>query len=222
MSRTLKKFKLKYEYLQLEEEDVRTELSEYIRDFELRFDKYYNSIDNSPSESDDDSKFVWVNEETGETREEEPDLTDEPESSSERLSRRERRVVSRKLKTLYKKLASKMHPDTGGSHEDFSQLNEAFESGDLTTMLSFASEYDIEYEVDSDDEDMLFRNLKKIEDEISRMKNTMAWMWGTGDNNIRKHVIKMVQKQTGKKVIDDDLPESMRSKPKEVKKLQNK
>ena len=222
MSRTLKKFKLKYEYLQLEEEDVRTELSEYIRDFELRFDKYYNSTDNSPSESDDDSGSSVRSGSSSRVSPVSSFTHTNLESSSERLSRRERRVVSRKLKTLYKKLASKMHPDTGGSHEDFSQLNEAFESGDLTTMLSFASEYDIEYEVDSDDEDMLFRNLKKIEDEISRMKNTMAWMWGTGDNNIRKHVIKMVQKQTGKKVMDDDLPESMRSKPKEVKKLQNK
>lgn len=222
MSRTLKKFKLKYEYLQLEEEDVRLELAEYIREFELTFDKYYNSVDDSPSKSDDDSKFVWVNEETGETRDEAPDPQDEPESSSERLSRKERRIVSRKLKTLYKKLASKMHPDAGGSHEDFSQLNDAFESGDLTKMLSFASQYDIEYEIDSDDEDMLFGNLKKIEEEISRMKNTMAWMWATGDNNIKKHVIRLVQKQTGKKVSEDDLPESMRSKPKEVKKLQNK
>ena len=69
MNRKLKKYNLRYEYLKLEEEDTREELSEYIESFDNVFNKYYHMPVSG-------SREVWVNEETGEVREERPPLDD--------------------------------------------------------------------------------------------------------------------------------------------------
>ena len=59
MSRILKKYHLRREYLKLEEEDIREELSSYNQTFETTFGKYFKSE-------------VWVNDETGQITTSEP------------------------------------------------------------------------------------------------------------------------------------------------------
>ena len=123
------------------------------------------------------------------------------------------------LKKLFKKLATILHPDRGGSDEDFYKINEAYDEGDLVTLLKYAKEYGIEYEFDTSDSEIFEENLSKIELEINRMKGTLAWVWGTGDPKTRMRVVRTVETQTGHKVNEDDLPDDLRSKRKDVKLL---
>lgn len=221
MNRKLKKLNLKQEYLLLEEEDVRLELEQYVEDFESRFDKYYNSP--KMGQSDDSEKYVWVNEETGEVIDElppdEPPTEDSKKSKKDRLKSKSKKVDSVKMKKLFKKLATILHPDRGGSDEDFYKINEAYDEGDLVTLLKYAKEYGIEYEFDTSDSEIFEENLSKIELEINRMKGTLAWVWGTGDPKTRMRVVRTVETQTGHKVNEDDLPDDLRSKRKDVKLL---
>jgi hypothetical protein len=221
VNRKLKKLNLKQEYLLLEEEDVRLELEQYVEDFESRFDKYYNSP--KMGQSDDSEKYVWVNEETGEVIDElppdEPPTEDSKKSKKDRLKSKSKKVDSVKMKKLFKKLATILHPDRGGSDEDFYKINEAYDEGDLVTLLKYAKEYGIEYEFDTSDSEIFEENLSKIELEINRMKGTLAWVWGTGDPKTRMGVIRIVETQTGHKVNEDDLPDDLRSKRKDVKLL---
>ena len=221
MNRKLKKLNLKQEYLLLEEEDVRLELEQYVEDFESRFDKYYNSP--KMGKSDDSEKYVWVNEETGEVIDElppdEPPTEDSKKSKKDRLKSKSKKVDSVKMKKLFKKLATILHPDRGGSDEDFYKINEAYDEGDLVTLLKYAKEYGIEYEFDTSDSEIFEENLSKIELEINRMKGTLAWVWGTGDPKTRMRVVRTVETQTGHKVNEDDLPDDLRSKRKDVKLL---
>lgn len=212
---------MKQEYLLLEEEDVRLELEQYVEDFESRFDKYYNSP--KMGQSDDSEKYVWVDEETGEVIDElppdEPPTEDSKKSKKDRLKSKSKKVDSVKMKKLFKKLATILHPDRGGSDEDFYKINEAYDEGDLVTLLKYAKEYGIEYEFDTSDSEIFEENLSKIELEINRMKGTLAWVWGTGDSKTRMRVVRTVETQTGHKVNEDDLPDDLRSKRKDVKLL---
>ena len=221
MNRKLKKLNLKHEYLLLEEEDVRLELHSYVSDFERRFDKYYNNPKSKSSSETQD--YIWVNQETGETSTTPPsdeDINSESKKSKDkRLESKSKKVDSVKMKKLFKKLAAIIHPDRGGSDEEFHKLNEAYDDGDLITLLNYAKKYDIEYEMDKSDSEIFEKNLNKIESEISRMKSTLAWLWGTGNLKSRMDVIKTVQRQTGWEIDESDLPEEMRTNNKETKLL---
>ena len=161
MSRKLKKYNLKYEYLKLELEDTETTFWEYVSDFEHYFDKYYQRPKKgSPTAKEN---HVWVNEETGEVRHEPPNLTVEEmieenkRAQREKESKKQERLVELKnrpdkIKKLYKKVAIATHPDKGGSEDEFKKVSDAFNNLDLATLLNLAGKYEVEYEVEDDDE----------------------------------------------------------------------
>ena len=228
MNRKLKKYYLKYEYLKLEDEEIGEVLSEYIKDFEKYFDKFYKTP--PPNKKYDSQKEVWVNEETGEVRNTPPpnfvdDFTEHYENFKREEAERERVRKERmedlknrpeKLKKLYKKLAYYVHPDRGGSNDLFQKVNQAYESNNLMTLLNMAGEYELEYDVDDSDEKILHKNLNELEKEIDRKRSTLAWAWGSGDKTTRKYVVSEVERQTGWKVKETDLPDDLVEKPKEI------
>lgn len=222
MNRKLKKYNLRYEYLKLEEEDIRDELSNYIEEFDSTFKKYYDNPVRDKGERE-----VWVNPETGEVRDTPPPFEEferirkEHEEAERRRQEKLKELKNKpqKLKKLYKKLATRVHPDRGGTDELFQQVNDAYTSDNLMWLLTKAGEYEIEYDVDSTDEGMLEKNLNAIQKEIDRMRDTMAWSWCTGDVKVRKHIVKRVEEQTGRKVASEDLPDDLKPPKKDDPKL---
>lgn len=219
MNRLLKKLNLKHEYLLLEEEDVRLELHSYVNDFESRFQKYYNKLKSDTSEDSED--YIWVNEETGETTNEPPHKKNRKHQKfkDKRLKSKSKKVDSVKMKKLFKKLASFMHPDRGGSDEEFHKLSNAYDEGDLITLLNYAKKYNIDYDMDETDSDVFKNNLDKLESEITRMKATLAWAWGVGDLKSKLDVIRTIEKQTGWKIEESDLPQELRTNKNDKKLL---
>jgi len=223
VNRHLKKYNLKHQYLKLEEEDVRTELEDYIKDFETRFNKYYAERNKLDSESFKKEREVWVNQETGEVRDTPPNFDDfskhwenykKQEAERERLSKLKKDELKNKpekLKRLYKKLSSKVHPDRGGDADTFLCVRKAFESNNLLYLLELASEYEIDYDIDPSDETILEKNINTLEREIERMKSTLAWAWGRGD---KREVVAEVERQTKLKIDDSDLPDEIKTTPK--------
>ena len=228
MNRKLKKYYLKYEYLKLEDEDAGETLQNYVDDFEKYFDKFYKN--SPPNKKFDSNREVWVNEETGEVRETPPpnfadEFTKHFENFKKEQAEKEKRHKEKldelknrpeKVKKLYKKLAAHAHPDRGGSNELFQKVNKAYESNNLMTLLNMAGEYGLEYDVDDNDEKVLEKNLLELEKEIERKRNTLAWAWGSGDKNQRLRVVSEVERQTGWKVEEKDLPEDLVDKPEEI------
>ena len=211
MNRKLHKYNLKYQYLKLEEDDIRSELDEYISDFESRFNKYYAKR----NKLDVEERIVWVNDETGEMRDTPPTNDDfrRYQQEQERLLEKKREELKNKpekLKKLYKKLSANVHPDRGGSQEEFVRVRKSFESNNLLDLLAMADEFNIDYEIDETDEMILEKNIKQLEFEINRMKSTLAWEWGRGD---KIGVVKEVERQTKLKIDDSDLPDELKSKP---------
>lgn len=223
MNRKLKKYNLKHQYLKLEEEEIREELEVYVKDFENRFNKYYHK-----PKPQTKTKEVWVNEDTGEVRNEPPPFDefkkhwDDYKKQSEEKEKKHKEKLEElknrpeKLKKLYKKLAYHVHPDRGGTNDMFQLVNKAYEDNNLMSLLNVAGNYDLEYDVDDSDEKLLEKNLKEIESEIKRMKSTLAWAWGIGDKKTKLEVVSEVERQTGWKVENEDLPEELIDAPKEI------
>lgn len=212
---------MKYQYLLLEEEDVREALTEYILDFEKRFSKYYNTPNT-------EEKSIWVDEETGETRDTPPPVDTEERIKEEEQKRQEsktkkfktKKEISSKFKSLYKKLSTATHPDRGGDAEDFLRIKQLYEDGDLVELLKYADKYEIEYEMEESDVTIIDLKAREIEKEINRMRGTLAWFWGTTDLKGKMEVIRRVEMETKNKVKVEDYPEELQpEKPKEVKLL---
>jgi acyl carrier protein len=78
-------------------------------------------------------------------------------------------------------------------------------------LLELASEYEIDYDIDPSDETILEKNINTLEHEIERMKSTLAWAWGRGD---KREVVAEVERQTKLKIDDSDLPDEIKTTPK--------
>lgn len=207
----------------MEEEDVRAELTNYIIDFDDRFKKYYNM-----SSQADNS--VWVNQETGEVRNEPPPIDLESIVKEEELKKKQRKIdkleskkkISPKMKSLYKKLSSVTHPDRDGDADDFLSLKQAYESGDLMLLLKFADKYNVDYELEEDDSYIIIEKSTELEKEINRMKSTLAWFWGTTDLKGKLQVIRQVEQETKQTVKVDDYPDELKPEQSEDIKMLNK
>lgn len=202
---------MKYEYLKMEEEDVRIELTDYILDFEKHFKKYY-----------DESARLNSQKKSKES-EDAPDFEElEKEFEKKRLDlaqkRKNLKAKSKRLKSLYKKLSSITHPDVSGDDETFLKVKSHFEKGEFADLISIAEEYNVEFELGEDEIQLITKSIEHIESEIQRMKNTLAWGWGSGDLNTKKSIIKIVEQQTNLKVKVEDYPDELKpEKPKEIK-----
>ena len=86
-------------------------------------------------------------------------------------------------KNLYKKLSKKLHPDKGGNTDDFIELNELYEEGDLLGMITKAEENNVnteEYKEEQVELEFEYSCLN-LEKKINELKDTLAWKWGSAD-----------------------------------------
>lgn len=190
MSRSLKKLTHKYEYLKLELEELEEQSEEYTSEWSKLFGRYFI----------DRGKEMWLNEETGELRKEPP--SDEEETKKD--------VKPEKVKKLYRKLSTKLHPDKGGSAEVFSYLKQYYESKNLIELLKLASDYNIDYELDEEDELLIQNSCYSISQKIEGVQSTLSWTYFTGDKKKKLYVIKMVEAELGIKIPENEYPEELR------------
>lgn len=109
----------------------------------------------------------------------------------------------------------------GGNEEDFVKIGKYYEDGNIMELISIAEKYNIIYELDDDDSTILETNIKKLEAEVFRMKDTLAWNWCVGDVNLKKHIVKIVESQTKEKIDPTQVIDELKEKDtlKEILKL---
>ncbi len=182
----------------MELEDMQSDFDTYLNDFNSFFGQFLpeNKKNESGGDSKDGITEYWVNEETGEVRPDEPN-TSEPSKPKPQIEKK----VDSKYKKLFKNLSIKTHPDRGGNSDDFLRLKKAYDTDNLIEMVDLAVKYDIVYELDTDDEILIEKNIKGYESEIDNIKKSLAWIWCTSKNpQDRINVIKSVEKQIGKEI----------------------
>ena len=188
MPLNLKKFSYKYSFLKMDLEDTSSEAEKYLKEFNTFFGKYFV----------DKGQEVWINEETGEISRE------DPTKSKGKKSKKQQPL---KVKKLYRKLTTITHPDKGGDVEDFNDIKDAYNEGNLMELLIFAGKYEIEVEVTEEDETLLTKSCKKLEEQITNLRNSPAWNFYTGDKNTRFGILKMIEQQLGVKIPKEDYPD---------------
>tara|TARA_B100001287_G_scaffold147430_1_gene124154 strand:- start:409 stop:1056 length:648 start_codon:yes stop_codon:yes gene_type:complete len=206
VSKKLKLLKLKSEVLNLERELVEEEFQTYCKDFDKYFKKFYDKPKKKKEPVIEDPTTHYEN------------AKKERKRKEEELDRQRTLLKNapRKVKNLYKRLASKVHPDVGGDNRTFQKVNDAYESQDLMKMLKFASDYDISYKLDDSDEKLLQDSLDKITEDIKSIKGSIGWLWGTGDKDARLFCIQRVIDETGHTPSQEDLPKDLRKKKKKL------
>ena len=190
MSRNLKKLTHKYEYLKLELEELEDLSEEYTLEWSKLFGKYFI----------DRGKEMWLNEETGELRKEPP--AEEVEIKKEEKPE--------KVKKLYRKLSTILHPDKGGSDEVFNDLKQFYESKNILELLKLAADYNIGYDLDEEDQELIEKSCHSLSDKIENVQSTLSWTYFTGDKRKKLYVIKMVESELGIKIPEKDYPEELR------------
>ena len=184
---------MKSKYIQLELEDVESDFDGYLKDFNLFFERFILKRE-EPQKMGDVSEY-WVNDETGEVKLEEPDI--HPPSHPEIKQKK----VDTKYKKLYKTISIKAHPDRGGTNEDFQKLKSAYDRDNLIEMVELAVKYDIDYEIDADDETLLEKNITQYQVKIEDFKKSMAWVWATAQTKeVKLGIIKQVEAQIGHEI----------------------
>jgi len=134
MSRLLNKLSHKYQFLKLELEEISESADDYLTEFNKHFGRYF--IDKNTE--------MWINEDTGEMR-------DTPPSEKEKSLRSDK---DPKLKKLYKKLSTYMHPDKGGSDDDFLALKIAYDRNDFFDLINLATKYDVKVTLEKEDQEV--------------------------------------------------------------------
>ena len=190
MSRLLKKISHKYEFLKLELEETEEELESYLSEWTKLFGKYFVQKESE----------MWVNEETGEMRKDPPGKEEEKPTKKQKPE---------KLKKLYKKLSTYTHPDKGGKVDDFNAVKEAYQKENLLELLKFAGLYDLDFELEEEDESLVNKTFINIQEEIQGHKGSMAWAYGKGDKAAKLAVIKNLENHLGTVIKKEDYPKEL-------------
>jgi|TARA_B110000444_G_C18511345_1_gene442434 hypothetical protein len=106
---------------------------------------------------------------------------------------------NKKVKSLYKTLSKKLHPDKGGNEKDFNELNDFYESENILEMAIKAEELNIEIEnINEYFTDDNFLNLcSGLEEQTSFIKTTLAWKWAIASEEEKKILIVLFEQQHG-------------------------
>ena len=183
MSKLLKKYSHKYEYLKLELEEYQENFDDLQTKWKEIFSKYFSNIKTE----------VWLNEETGEIRSEKPDTkTQKPEKPT-------------KVKKLYRKASTVSHPDKGGDIDEFNHVKSCYENNDLLGLLIYANEKNIPFEISEEDTKLLESSCVQLQDKIKALETSLIWNFFKGNDVMKKRVIQQLELEHNIKIDSKDI-----------------
>ena len=187
MSRILKKYSYKYEFLKLELEDLQKEFDNYHTEWTDIFGKYFNNI----------QKEFWRNEETGEIRQDKPEEVVTKPKTPERI------------KKLYRKVSVKAHPDKGGNVDEFNTVKTYYEDNDYLGLINYATQNDIEVDITEEDSKLLEDSCSAIEGKVNKLQSSLVFSFFKGNSRAKEAVIKQLQIQYKVEINAKDILEKL-------------
>lgn len=194
-----KKFK-EWKYLKELEKDTRELLSLYDSDLsEVISDLHQYSIKGVDIEAEENIREKNQKEKE-ETRNKaraslsEEELLEEESDFESKSAKSENAATPGWVKKLYKKLALATHPDKISRmdisksdklrrQEIFKLASSFLDSKDYDSLMEFAGELGIEFEVEEEGQvEIIKSSLKKLDSNISSLKNQVAWSWGESES----------------------------------------
>lgn len=87
------------------------------------------------------------------------------------------------IKKLYRALARATHPDLTGDPELFKQIQIAYESGDVISLLSLALTCEIEVELTEKETHQIQELIDAQKASFEQIKSTISWAWALSDKD---------------------------------------
>jgi len=103
-----------------------------------------------------------------------------------------------------------MHPDKGGTDDDFARLKNAYDKNDLFGLMQLATENEVNVELEENDVELAEKSILRIQNSIQNHRNTLSWNYVTGDKKKKLQVIKMLEMQLKIKIDEKDYPKELR------------
>ena len=112
-------------------------------------------------------------------------------------------IPKEKVNKVFKKIATKTHPDKLINENDdsdrlvelYKEAQQSVEKNDWSRVTQIAEELDIDItDVEEDDSQYLEESIKSMEKKIEDIKKTFAWLWSHSDKKERPHLKKNILK----------------------------
>ena len=124
-------------------------------------------------------------------------------------------IPKEKVNKVFKKIATKTHPDKLINKSDdsdrlvdlYKEAQQSVETKDWSRVSQIASELDIDIsDVEEDDSVFIMETIKSIESKVDEIKQTFAWMWKHSQEEdkpqLKKHILNVMgvkEKENGNK-----------------------
>ena len=124
-------------------------------------------------------------------------------------------IPKEKVNKVFKKIATKTHPDKLINKSDdsdrlvdlYKEAQQSVETKDWSRVSQIASELDIDIsDVEEDDSVFIMETIKSIESKVDEIKQTFAWMWKHSKEKdkpqLKKHILNVMgvkEKENGNK-----------------------
>ena len=136
------------------------------------------------------------------------DEWDSPKNVKRVDSEIEFNIPKEKVNKVFKKIATKTHPDKLINKTDdsdrlidlYKEAQQSVETKDWSRVSQIASELDIDItDVEEDDSVFLEETIKSIESKVDEIKQTFAWMWKYSKEKEKPHLKKHILNVMGVK-----------------------
>ena len=96
----------------------------------------------------------------------------------------------RQMKSIYKQLARKLHPDIGGDEQQFKEVTSAMSENNFEKLFDICEKHDILLEVDQELIELLEKQISEIKQKVEREKSTYSWkLFLCGQNVTCKNIL---------------------------------
>ena len=114
------------------------------------------------------------------------------------------------VKKVYKDLAKKLHPDTGGDESKFKDVVDNYQSNNLIGLIDIAVENDVEFNLSEDDELKIQKDIEDTKKYIEHYKTTLAYVWKNGNKLQRYQVLSTLGMYLGKPINVENLSDDIK------------
>ena len=175
MSVTLKKLAYKYEYLKLELQEFEDKIEEFKPMWIDKFGPYLSTM------GEDTVKEIT-----------------EPVKSR-------KKAPPNRLKKLYRKIATILHPDKGGKEDDFTDFKSAYNEGNFIEMIQSAARYEMEVDLEPEDIQYFEESCSLLQAKIDSAKGSLIYNFFTGDDTTKRICIAKIGQHYGVDIPEKDI-----------------
>jgi hypothetical protein len=97
-----------------------------------------------------------------------------------------------KLKSIYRNIVKKTHPDKVGDEElknFYIESTKFYETDDIVSLYKICDKLQIEYDIEDNDYYLIQNQIQKIKEKVQFLESTFTWMWLNAEESKKEEII---------------------------------